>query len=226
MLSKTFLLTGLLLLPAWSLAMMDDDPTVSMIRFNEFEVRDNESSALDGDFWIGRDLRKFWVKGEVERHDGDIESSELQFLFSRAIAPNWDVQVGIRQEFDPSPDRTWFAFGVQGLAPYYFESDMTLFVGESGRTALRLSFEKELMLTQRWVLSPEIEVGLFGKDDAARGVGRGLSSAEVGVRLRYEFRREIAPYIGVHRERSFGRTADFSGDDSRTTFVVGLRWWH
>ncbi len=107
--------------------------------------------------------------------------------------------------------------------------DTALFVGESGRTALRLEAEYELLFTQRWILTPEIEVNLYGKDDEAIGVGSGLSDVELGLRLRYEIRRELAPYVGVNWIKKYGNGADFSravGDKvSDTQFVVGVRLW-
>ena len=119
--------------------------------------------------------------------------------------------------------------GVKGLAPYLFEVDAALFVGESGRTAARLEAEYELMLTQRWVLSPEIELNLLGKSDPERGVGSGLTDIGVGLRLRYEIRREFAPYIGINWSKLTADTADFAREEGEKTedgqFVVGVRAW-
>ena len=135
----------------------------------------------------------------------------------------------MRQDSGEGPDRTWAAFGVQGLAPYWFDTEATFYVGQRGRTAARVQFEYEELLTQRLVLQPKFEVNLYGKDDPQRGIGSGLSDAELGVRLRYEVRREFAPYIGVVWRQRFGRTADFAraqgepADDLQ--FVVGVRLW-
>jgi copper resistance protein B len=74
-----------------------------------------------------------------------------------------------------------------------------------------------------------VELNVYGKDDATRGIGAGFSSAEAGLRLRYEIRRELAPYIGVTWARKFGETADLAElageeiDDSQ--LVVGIRAW-
>ena len=120
------------------LAGAKDDPLLTKVLIDELEVRDADDSnpwALDGQGWVGKDLQKLWFKAEVERSDGETEEAELQALYSQAIAPFWDVQVGLRQDFQPTPNRSWAVIGLQGLAPYFFEIDTALFIGESGRTA-------------------------------------------------------------------------------------------
>lgn len=209
-----------------------DDPLLLMGILDQFEWRDTSGDrafSWGGQGWLGKDLRKLWFKTEGERTGGSIEEAELQFLYSKAIARYWDFQIGVRHDFEPSPSRTWVAIGIQGLAPYFFETDIALFVGESGRTALRIEGEYELLITQRLILTPEIEANFFGMDDATVGIGSGLSEIEIGLRLRYEIRREFAPYIGVNWSRVFGSTADvarINGEDiSDAQLVVGFRAW-
>jgi copper resistance protein B len=136
---------------------------------------------------------------------------------------------GVRQDFEPGPSRTWAAVGVQGLAPYWFEVELTGYVGASGRTHLRGEVEYELLLTNRLVLQPLLEVELYTKSDPERGIGAGLSTTDVGLRLRYEFKREFAPYIGVTWNNKWGQTGDFAeaaGEDTGgARFVTGLRLW-
>ena len=150
-------------------------------------------------------------------------------LWDRVIARWWDVQAGVRHDFSDGPSRTWAAFGVQGLAPYWFEVEATVYVGDDGRSAARLVGEYELLLTQRWVLQPKIELNLYGKEDAANRIGAGLAKADVGLRLRYEIRREFAPYVGIVWTRHFGETADLAREAdekvSGAQFVAGLRIW-
>ena len=215
-----------------ALAGAADDPLLTKLMIDQFEVRDADDDdplVLEGQGWIGRDLNKLWLKVDGERVDSGTEEAELQALYSKAIASYWDIQVGARRDFEPSPSRNWGVIGLQGLAPYFFEVDTALFVGQSGRTALRLEAEYELLLTQRLILTPEIEVNLYGKNDEATGTGSGLSDVELGLRLRYEIRREFAPYIGVNWTRKYGNSADFSreeGDNvSDTQFVLGIRMW-
>ena len=198
---STLIVSLLLGSSSYVLAGAKDDPLLTKVLIDQLEVRnadDGNPWVLDGQGWIGKDLQKLWLKVEVERNDGETEEAELQALYSQAIAPFWDIQVGLRQDFQPSPNRSWAVIGLQGLAPYLFEIDTALFVGESGRTALRLKAEYELLFTQRLILTPEIEANFYGKNDEELGIGSGLSDLNTGLRLRYEIRREFAPYIGVN----------------------------
>jgi len=209
-----------------------DDPLLTKVMIDQFEIRDADDGnqgVLDGQAWVGKDLHKLWFKLELERTDNATEEAELQALYSHAISPYWDVQFGLRNDFQPSPSRQWAVIGFQGLAPYFFEVDTALFIGESGRTAVRLEAEYELLLTQRLILAPEINANFYGQNEAKLGIGSGLSDVEAGLRLRYEIRREFAPYIGVNWHKSFGNTADFARDEGADTtdfqWVIGLRAW-
>ncbi len=209
-----------------------DDPLLLTVILDQLEMRDvggDNALSWDGQGWLGRDLRKIWLKTDGERTAGNTEEAELQFLYSKAVARYWDIQVGIRHDFEPSPSRSWAAIGFKGLAPYFFDIDAAAFIGESGRTALRFEAEYELLLTQRLILTPDIEINLYGQNDPDVGIGSGLSEIEAGLRLRYEIRREFAPYFGVNWSRMFGSTADFAKiagrDTSEAQLVIGLRTW-
>jgi copper resistance protein B len=228
----TLIAVWVVLLASEVRADAEDDPILAKLMLNQLESRGVGSDSVDSwdaEAWIGKDLTKLWMKSEGERAFGRTEDAELQFLYSRAMATYWDFQLGVRHDFQPSPSRTWAAIGFKGLAPYFFEIDAALFIGDSGRTALRFEAEYELLLTQRLVLTPEIEANLHGKDDPAIGIGSGLSDIEAGLRLRFEIRREFAPYIGVNWSRLFGNTADFAITDGESTsdtqFTIGLRAW-
>ncbi|WP_372811134.1 copper resistance protein B, partial [Litorivivens sp.] len=210
-----------------------DDPFLTMGKLDQLEVRDTEGpdpQVVEGQFWAGYDLNKLWLKFEGERVDDESEELELQALYSRAISGFWNIQMGARRDFKPEPDRDWGVIALQGLAPYYFEVDASLFVGGAGRTGLRLEAEYELLVTQRLILTPEIELNAYGHNDRDTGVGSGLADAEIGLRLRYEIRREFAPYIGVNWIKKYGNTADFAsaeGEDIEDTqLVVGIRAWY
>lgn len=231
---KILLLLLFVLIPANASfgGAMEDDPLLAMLTVDQLEIRsDDTDSSLnwEAEGWAGKDLHKFWIKIEGEYEGDRVEEMELQALYSRAVAPFWDVQAGWRRDMRPDPERDWLAIGLKGLAPYYFDVDAALFFGESGRTAARLQTEYEFMLTQRLILIPEIELNLHGKDDPATGIGSGLSSIEAGLRLRYEIRREFAPYIGVNWAQLHGQTADYAreeGEDSDSfQFVFGIHAW-
>ena len=179
--------------------------------------------------WIGRDRDRFWFRTEGAGNGGRLGNSQTHLVYGRAIARWWDVVVGLRQDIRPGPAQTWAAVGVQGLAPYWFDVEATAYVGASGRTHVRFEAEYELLLTNRLVLQPLVEVEIYGKSDAEHGMGAGLSTADAGVRLRYEFRREIAPYVGVTWSRKFFETGDLAeaaGDRADgARLALGLRLW-
>ncbi|MEH6443567.1 MAG: copper resistance protein B [Oceanospirillaceae bacterium] len=229
---NTGLLALVLMVPGQNvLAGAKDDPLLTMVNIDQFEQRygDEDPFVFEGQAWVGYDLEKVLLKAEGERVNGENESAELQLLYSKAISPFWNIQLGARRDFKPEPSRNWGVIGFQGLAPYNIEIDTALFIGQSGSTSLRIEAEYELMLTQRLVLRPEIELNFFGKTDAKTQTGSGLANSEVGLRLAYEVRREFAPYIGVNWERKYGATADFAQDNgessSDTQFVIGFSAW-
>ena len=214
------------------IAMGEDDPLLTKVMIDQFEKRftDGEDPWIfEADAWIGKDLHKAWFKFDAEQVDGKLEEFEVQALYSRAVDPYWDFQIGWKHNSKPKPDSDWLALGFKGLAPYWFEVDAAAFIGESGQVNLSLAAEYELMLTQQWVLSPEAEVNFYTKDDDAREIGSGLSDTQLGLRLRYEITREFAPYVGVNWTRKYGGTADHARDEGEDTndvqFVAGIRAW-
>lgn len=189
----------------------------------------NTSAAYDLQAWYGRTYDRAVLKAEGEYDNGEFEEASTELLWGHAVAAFWDTQLGVRYDSGEGPNRTWLAFGVQGLAPYWFEIDATGYIGDEGRTALNLEAEYELLLTQKWILQPRIEADFYGKDDSERGIGSGLAEITAGVRLRYEIRREFAPYVGVEWAGKFGGTKDLAraaGEDtSEARLVAGVRFW-
>ena len=179
--------------------------------------------------WIGTDLNRVWLRSEGERIDGTVEAADVEVLYGRSVARWWDVIAGVRHDFGEGPSQTFAAIGVMGLAPQKFEVEATAYIGQSGQTAARVEAEYDTLLTNRLILQWQAEAELYGKDDERRGIGSGLSTVEAGLRLRYEFTRKFAPYIGVVWERAYGGTADFRRDHGEdiddTRFVAGLRIW-
>lgn len=193
------------------------------------DADDGSALAWDLNGWIGGDIDRLAFRSEGERVAGRTESAELQLLWSHAIGPWWESVLGVRQDFKPGPAQTWVAFGMQGMPLYGLETEATAFLGEAGQSALRLSAEYDLLLTQRLILQPAAELNLYGCTDEERGVGSGLSDLELGLRLRYEIRREFAPYLGVSWHRAYGNTADLHrahGEDlGEARLVAGVRFW-
>ncbi|WP_407641327.1 copper resistance protein B [Alteripontixanthobacter maritimus] len=196
----------------------------------EYRAREGRDGYLwDVQGYYGSDLDKFWFKSEGEGSFGEeIEGAEVQALYSRAIAPFFDLQTGIRQDFAPI-DRTYAVVGIQGLAPYLFEVDAAAFLSDQGDLTARIEVELDQKITQRLVLQPRAEINLAAQDVPEVGIGAGLDTIEAGLRLRYEFAREFAPYIGIEQEWKVDGSADYArmtGEDpSVTNYVVGLRFW-
>jgi copper resistance protein B len=179
-------------------------------------------------YW-GNDTDKLWVKSEGEGTFGEaIEDAELQALYSRAIAPFFDLQMGVRQDFAPF-GRTYAVLGLQGLAPYRFELDAALFLSDKGDVTARIEAELDQRLTQRLIVQPRVEFALAAQDVPELGIGAGVDSISLGVRLRYEIIREFAPYIGIEQDWAIAGSADYASargePASVTNFVVGVRLW-
>lgn len=202
----------------------------------EVAIRDGRDGySFDAQAWYGGDINKLWIKTEGEGTFGEsFEGAEVQALWSRAIDPWFDAQLGVRQDFNSGPDRTYLVAGIQGLAPYWFEIEGTAFLSNKGDLAARFEAEYDLRLTQALILQPLVEVDLALQDVPELGIGSGLSTAEIGARLRYQILpssgpAEISPYIGIQYERAFGDTARFSrlADEEvgGWSFLIGLRTW-
>jgi copper resistance protein B len=196
----------------------------------ELQMRDGADGYLwDLQGYYGGTTSRFWFKSEGEGSFGEpIEDIELQALYSRAIAPFFDLQAGVRQDL-AGPDTTYAVVGIQGLVPYMFEVDGALFLSHRGDITARLEAELDQRITQRLIVQPRAELNLSAQDIPQLGIGSGIDSFEVGVRLRYEIIREIAPYIGIEQTWRTGGSADFArarGEDaSVTNYVVGIRFW-
>lgn len=217
----------------WPEPVMDQQ-TYYFFRTDRLEVQTNEGDGVlvwDAEGWVGGDYNKLWIKSEGEYlfERDRTEEAELQALYSRAILPFFDVQAGVRHDFKPDPSRTFGVVGVQGLAPYWFEVDAAGFVSDDADVSARLEAEYEFLFTQQLILQPRTELNFAVQDVKKLGIGSGLSTAELGLRLRYEFVREVAPYIGVSWTRLVGKTEDFARDEgedvSSVSFVTGVRLW-
>jgi copper resistance protein B len=207
-------------------AASGDDPLRTMLVMDRFEVLNNDESTKvwEGSFYIGYDLDKLYIYSDGEATSDGLESSQNELVYSRAIAPFWDAQIGLVYDKNEDASKTWGEIAIAGLAPYYFETRAALLVNGDGNMGLRLDAEYEILFTQKLILSTSVEADLYSKDDATMQLGSGLSSMEAGLRLRYEFVREFAPYIGVTWEKTFGNTRNYNAVDE-TNFLVGVRFW-
>ena len=196
----------------------------------EAQVREGTDAYLwDIQGYYGDPTERLWFKSEGEgEFGGKPDDAEVQALYAKAIAPFWDVQAGVRHDF-AGPDTTHAVIGVQGLAPYLFEIDAALFLSTRGDVTARIEAEVDQRITQRLILQPRVEANLALQGIPQLGIGAGLDQIEVGARLRYEFAREFAPYIGIEQSWRTGESADFArarGEDpSVTSLVAGIRFW-
>jgi copper resistance protein B len=200
--------------------------------FNQLEGRWNGSNTefrWEGLGWVGTDYDKLWIKSEGTLSNGAVDDGQDHFLYSRAITTYFDLQGGLRSDIDSRPTRNWAAFGIQGLAPYFFDLELTGFASGDGHLAAKLEAAYDILLTQRLILQPQIELNVYSKADLARLVGVGFSDVDTGLRLRYEFSRKFAPYFGVVYQGKVGQTAIFARQAGESTgdfrFVFGLRAW-
>lgn len=213
------------------MTQMQDNAAFGRLLVNNLEwanSRDEHGQSLDAEAWYGRDYDKAWLKAEGDRRNGRLESLRTEALWDHAVAPFWSTQLGLRHDTGGGA-RNWLAFGVQGLAPYWFETEATAYVGSGGQLAARFEAKYELLFTQRLILQPRFEANVYRREDRHFGNGAGLSDLHFALRLRYEFRRQFAPYIGVQWNRRVGgagRQAQQSGKDRQTVeTVAGVRFW-
>lgn len=192
---------------------------------------DDTTLVWDAQGWIGGDINRLVWKAEGEGVSGDgVDDIEVQALYSRAVRPFWDVQIGVRHDFADGDDTTHLVAGVQGVAPGWWEVDAALFLSSDGDLTARVEAEYDLRLTQRLILQPRVELDLSAADEPARGLSSGFTGAEAGLRLRYEIRREFAPYVGVEWHSALGGAADLARAAGHpveeTRFLIGLRAWY
>ncbi len=201
-----------------------------LIDLAEYQFRDGKDGyRWEGEAWLG-DLNRFVIKSKGEGTlDEGIDRAEIQALYSKALDPWWNLQIGVRQDIRPRPARTWATLGIEGRAPYQFDVQAAVFLSDKGHLTGRLEGAYDQRITQRLILQPRIEFDLSAQDMPDQRIGSGLSSAELGLRLRYELRREFAPYVGINWTWAAGKTADYARVDGKDTaersIVAGIRFW-
>jgi copper resistance protein B len=186
------------------------------------------AAAWQGEGWYGGDYDKAWIRSEGESYAGGTQDARAELFWDHAVARWWNLEVGGREDFGTGPARSWAALGVRGLAPQGFDVEATVYAGDAGRSAARLKIEYELLFTQRLILQPEMEMNLYGRADPARDIASGVANLEIGLRLRYEVRREFAPYAGVVWVRRYGAgnfTGVAAGEQNELSLALGVRVW-
>ncbi len=203
-----------------------DDPLRTMFIVDQFEVLNNDENSREWEasFYLGYDLDKLYFYTEGSSTSDGLESSQNDIVYSRAIAPFWDMQAGIAYDKNTDASQTWGEIAIAGLAPYFFEIRAALLLNSDSNIGLRLDAEYEVLITQKLILTPSLEADFYTKNELQMRLGSGLSSIDVGLRLRYEIIREFAPYVGITWEKTFGETYNFN-PVNETNFLLGLRLW-
>jgi copper resistance protein B len=213
---------------------VNDNRIYMHVLFNQLEGRASGSGAAlrwDGEGWVGTDMNRLWVKSEGFVNGSTVSDGDHEVLYDRPIPHMryFDAQVGVREDLDSGPNRTWGAVGIQGLAPNFFDFEPTLYFSDGGNVAGRLQGSYDLLITQRLVLQPQLELNFYNKSDPGRGTGSGLSDLDGGIRLRYSISRKFAPYVGFAYTGKYGDAAGFARQAkeavSSPTFVFGVRVW-
>lgn len=191
---------------------------------------DGQWSALNYDAraWMGTPYHKLVLHADGEYNEGRRQKSSADLLYDKAVASFWDIQAGVRID-DASSSGQWLALGVRGLAPYWFDVDAMVYLGKSGHVALSLDGDYEWLLTQRLIMQASAGLQACSRRDEAMVVGSGVSAVDAGLRWRYEFSRQFAPYLGVEWQRRLGETADMAeavnADVSEMRYLAGVRFW-
>lgn len=203
-----------------------DDPIRTMFIMDKFEILNNDENTKvwEGSFYIGHDIDKLYLYSEGETSSDGMDASQNELVYSRAIAPFWDIQAGIAYDKNDDASKTWVEIAIAGLAPYFFETRAALLFNSDGNVGLRLNAEYEALITQKLILTPSLEADFYTKDDPRMHLRSGISAIEAGLRLRYEFVREFAPYIGVTWEKTFANTRDYN-PVNETNLIIGVRFW-
>ena len=233
--NKIYFVTSLLLLAFSQPALAQDlhDHQHGSETYHAFRLetdygagQDRPVASWDLDGWIGTDENKLWLKSEGENSDGTTEQAEFWALYSRNVAEFWDLQAGIRHDTQPHPT-SYAVFGIEGLAPYFVETEAHLFISDEGDVSARLRREHDLLLTQRLIFQPYVEINLSAQDVEEQEIGAGFTEGEIGLQTRYEITRKFAPYVDVRYERKFGETSSIAKDNGEDNddFIaaVGLR---
>ncbi|GBR44053.1 copper resistance protein CopB [Neokomagataea tanensis NBRC 106556] len=218
-------------LPGMSPVMMDQSTWFHGI-FNQLEGRYSPQGTdfhWDGEMWFGTDYNRLWLRSEGTLSKGQFSDGQHEILYSRSISTYWNLQGGTRIDLDSGPTRAWAAFGVEGLALYQFELGAMGYVGGNGGAAARIEGSYDILLTNRLILQPQVELNTYTRPDPSRGAGSGLSDIDTGLRLRYEHWRKFAPYLAMTYNTPLGQARHFPNNrnDIRSAlrFTFGLRNW-
>ncbi len=209
------------------------DPLISFLQIDRFERQfsdeHNQSTLLEGNAWLGHDLKKLWLNYEVVYHEGNVEDLELEWLYHQAVSPYWNLQFGLRQNIRPNPVDYSAVIGFEGTAPYFFETETHLSVSDDGIARWSFQLEREWMFSQHWIAITELSGNAYNKTVDEKEIGKGFSDTEFSLRLNYAIRPEIAPYVGINWNNYWGERKDLAKAEGSATseivYSIGISLW-
>lgn len=162
---------------------------------------------------IGTDENKIFIKIHTDKAESHDAHFDAKVLYSRMISDFWDVQAGVRYrsqkvELDhhvkDSEEQLDAVIGLHGMAPYFFETDAYFYAGEDHYSGLSLETERDLLLTQKLIFKPYLDLDVVFSDDSKYAKKSGLSSLITGIETRYEISKKVMPYLDIAYEYSKG----------------------
>lgn len=223
--------TGPYSLPPEQQLSLADETRFIGLWVDRLETRNGDAEdfqEFDGFAWMGNSYYRFILRSETEWRNQTLEDSKTELLYRRAISPFWNLELGARYDHGDNEHREWLGFGFFGLAPYWIEISATAYLNPEGHSAATVELEYDLLLGQRLVLQPRIEMDFYGDSDLAAGHGKGLSKSVMGFRLRYDIDRQFSPYLGFERVHRHGEAATVFepfGQHREAQLIAGFRIW-
>ena len=208
-------------LASFTYSMEDDDPLVikTSIHALEHRVGENENiDFLDAEIDMGYDLKKITFKTHLEKAEDEFETAETRLMYRFAIDPYWNFQLGIRKDFQEK-GKDYFSVGIDGLYPYYIDTEAVFFVATDGLMQARLALEHEIMITQKVMLMAGVEADVFSNDDD------GFVQSEAFIKLMYGITKAFIPYIGIHFEDKYFTKDEESEEVDTVFYTIGLHAW-
>ena len=205
---------------------IEDEEFFHMFKL-ESDIAESKEGTLynwDLDGWIGGDINKLSLKSEGEKiKDKNTEKSTFWAKYSRNIATFWDFQAGFRHDIHPK-SKNYFLIGLEGLAPYFFETEAHVFISEDGNLTSTIHQENEFLITQRFIIQPYCELNFSTQDVQDLEIGSGLTVGEFGLQTRYEYTRKFSPYIDIKYERKYGETSIIAQKNNKKNedIVIGF----
>ncbi|MEG0482343.1 MAG: copper resistance protein B [Acinetobacter sp.] len=201
---------------------------------NKWLLNEDGEGALKSEFEtrIGTDENKIFIKAHLDKHESHDAEYDVKALYSRMISDFWDAQIGARYRVEKvaldhhrkdTEEKLDAVIGLHGMAPYFFETDAYLYAGEDHFAGFSLETERDLLLTQKLIFKPYLDMDVIFSDDSKYAKKSGLSNITAGLETRYEISKKVMPYLDIAYEYSKGNdsTAWQLESDSEKGWLYG-----